>query len=149
MDAFTEIKVIQSIRNAAATIERIETELRHLRCELRELDMVAGNRVPIQQSGDRREQPVQGSEYQAFQSAQKASKIVPAKAHPHWNPESTGDWGSVGASRDLGSWVTLGELTYQVPRKVHDAGSNEPSHAGGVQLEAETGHCGCDSTKDF
>jgi len=145
----TYTEIIQGIGHCFTEIRRIEAELAHLRSQLGELSLAARVWRDFPELGDRREQPVQGSEHQAIQGSEKAPEEFREKAHSYWNPESTGDWGFVGAGGDIGSGFPFGKFTYQVQRPVHDAGSDESSHSGGVQLEAESGSCGADSRKDF
>ena len=149
MVALSKTQIIQSIGYAVTEISRLEAELSYLRGQLGELSLVVRDWYEVQQSGDRREQPVQRSEYQAFQSAKEASKIIPAQTNLDWNTEPPRDQRPVGAVWHSGSWRTPRDKPNEVQGQVHAAGSDEPTHAGGVQLEAETPSCGADTGKDF
>ena len=149
MATSTYAQIIQGIGHCVTEIDRIEAELRHLRGQLGELRMAARNWRDVPESGDRREQPVQGSEYETLQGFKKGIEGLRAEVDPYGNAESTGHWGCLVAGGDLRSRLAIRNFTDEVPRQVHDAGSNEPTHESGIQLEAETPSCGSDTRKDF
>ena len=149
MATSTYAQIIQGIGHCVTEIDRIEAELRHLRGQLGELRMAARNWRDVPESGDRREQPVQGSVYQAIQGVEKTLKTIPAQNHSNRHTYATGHWGSLGTGWHFRPWVEDGDKPDQVQGQVHDAGSNEPPNKGGVQLEAETPSCGADTGKDF
>ena len=145
--AYTEI--IQNLGHCFTEIRRIEAELAHLRSQLGELSLAARVRRDFPELGDRREQPLQGSQHEKVQSLAEAFKIVFEEIDSYGYTITTGGFGSVESSGYTGFGSTSGNQHDEVSGQVHDARSDESSHSGGVQLEAESGSCGADSRKDF
>ena len=149
MGAPTYVEMIQGIGHCVTEIGRIEAELRHLRSQLGELRMAARNWRDVPEFSDRREQPVQGSEHKTLQSLEEALAYVRSQVNPDRDSLAAISGRPVVAGWYSGSRSTIGDKPYQVPRQVYDTGSNESTHAGGIQLEAETPSCGADTNKDF
>ena len=141
--------VEQSFRDAEAAAGRAQSELINLCCELRKLSVVVGAGGRLRESGSRREQSLQRSLDQKIQSIEETLKIIQAQIDPNWDPLPAGYFGFMEPSGHLGSGRKVGNLIDQVQGSVHGAGPSESPHAGSVQLEAQEGHCGEDSRKDF
>ena len=141
--------VEQSFRDTETAARRAQAELINLCCEFRKLNLVIGRGDYLRQFGDRREQSIQRSLDQTIQSLKETFEIIQAQADIDRNPVSTGNFGPLGASGYLRLGAKIRELINEVQGPAHGAGSSEPTHASGVQLEAKTGRSGSDPSKGF
>ena len=141
--------VEQSFRDTEAAARRAQGELINLCCEFRKLNLVIGRGDYFRQFGDRREQSIQRSLDQTIQSIKETFEIIQAQADIDRNPVSTGNFGPLGTSGYLRLGAKVRELINEVQGPIHAAGSNEPTHTGGVQLETEIGGSGSDPAKNF
>ena len=144
-----EALIEQSFRDADAAASRAQAELINLCCEFRKLGMVVGRADYVRQLGSGREQPFQRSINQKVQSIKETFEVIQKTLDSDWNPISAGGWGFMGASGNPRLRAKVRELINEVQGPIHAAGSNEPTHTGGVQLETETGGSGSDPAKNF